>query len=127
MVTTKQKPCEHCGTLFPFKRSTAKFCSDSCSKAARRKSTTGKQPRKQLKGSIVTCSGAFSSPCDEAKTAYRKADDTRAYKCRPCRSKEAEHNALHRFYKSRFFEQLLRDCKRAGTLEVFDTLEDVTF
>jgi len=123
MVTIKQKSCEHCGDLFSYSRSDADHCSSSCRKAASRKSATGSQPRKPLKGSQVACSGALGEAC--AKTDYRKPD--KDYKCRPCRLKESEHNALHRFYKSRFFEQLLRDCKRAGTLEVFNTLDDVTF
>lgn len=43
-MATFQRPCEHCGTEFEARRSTAKFCKASCRVAHRRKSSGSPAP-----------------------------------------------------------------------------------
>jgi len=79
---TKRKPCEHCGTDFPYERSTAKFCSGACRKAFF--DGQNARPPRQLEGSALLSVRARQQQKDieRAQVAARKAERTAKKKLR---------------------------------------------
>lgn len=119
-----KKSCKQCNGIFSAVRSTAQYCSDKCKKAARRSSCSQSKAR-QPKQPPDSCVGSVNGKCPVSKTTPFKASRIKPYRCRTCSSVESSHNHLKRFLQSSICLNVIRCIEQAGTIETFQSLQDL--
>jgi len=119
MTVTTQKPlhqhtkiCAQCSESFTSKRTDAKHCSNACRKALSREN-------KIKSNSLTLCVGHLHHKCPDSKHTSSKEG-----RCPDCKR---IHNHFRRYPNSKVGFEVVRLIKRAGSLQTFETLEDLIY